>query len=120
MVIEKYWNKDFLKWFKENTPKEGLSENTSFSKQFVYDAYLQGREGSSNKWHYPDKGEYPKDEFADEHTKPRLPSAYKRFCCLCLGFDDYVMGKYIKGSFWTVEGKYSPNEILAWKEITIP
>ena len=40
MVIEEYWNKDFLKWFKENTPKEGLSENTRFSKQFVYDAYL--------------------------------------------------------------------------------
>lgn len=51
MAIEEYWNKDFLKWFKENTPKEGLSENTTFSKQFVYDAYVQGRvdEDNSNK-----------------------------------------------------------------------
>ena len=43
MGIEEFWNKDFLKWFKENTPKEGLSRNTTFTKQFVYDSYVQGR-----------------------------------------------------------------------------
>lgn len=63
MVIEEYWNKDFLKWFKENTPKEGLSENTTFSKQFVYDAYVQGRvdEDNSNEWRYVKDGDLPKN-----------------------------------------------------------
>ena len=73
----------------------------------------------ANEWHYPSKGEYPKDEFTNEYTKPRLPSAYKRFYCLCLG-DDCVMGKYMRGLFWTVEGSYSLNEIVAWKEIILP
>ena len=71
------------------------------------------------EWHYPSKGEYPKDEFTDEYTKPRLPSAYKQFYCLCLG-DDYLMGKYMRGLFHTVEGQYSLNEIIAWKEIVLP
>ena len=32
----------FSSWFKENIPKEGLSENTTFSKQFVHDAWNNG------------------------------------------------------------------------------
>ena len=35
-------NEDFQSWFKENTPKEGLSENTTFTKQFVIDAWNDG------------------------------------------------------------------------------
>lgn len=34
--------KDFNRWFKENTPKEGLSENTTFTKQFLNDAWNNG------------------------------------------------------------------------------
>ena len=33
---------EFSDWFKENTPKEGLSENTTFTKQFVIDAWNNG------------------------------------------------------------------------------
>ncbi len=32
----------FNEWFSKNTPKEGLSENTAFSKQFVEDAWNYG------------------------------------------------------------------------------
>ena len=73
----------------------------------------------ANEWHYVKDGDLPKDEFNDEYTNPRLPSAYKRFYCLCLG-DDCIMGKYIRGLFHTVEGLYSLKEIVAWKEIVLP
>lgn len=74
----------------------------------------------ANEWQYPSKGEYPKDEFVDEYRKSRLPSAYKRHYCLYLGGDDCVIGKYMRGLFWTVEGQYSLSEIIAWKEIVLP
>ena len=73
----------------------------------------------ANEWHFVKDGDLPKAEFVDEYKKPRLPSAYKRHYCLCLG-DDCIMGKYIKGSFSTVEGRYSLDEVVAWKEIVLP
>jgi hypothetical protein len=33
---------EFSDWFKENTPKEGLSENTTFTRQFLIDAWNNG------------------------------------------------------------------------------
>lgn len=60
-------NEDFLSWFKENTPKEGLSENTTFTKQFLIDAWNNGYYTGCNKakeWHYPSKmenGKYIED-----------------------------------------------------------
>ena len=42
-------NKNFQSWFKENTPKEGLSETTTFSKQFVKDAWDNGYYVGYNK-----------------------------------------------------------------------
>ena len=33
---------EFNSWFKENTPKEGLSNATTFTKQFVNDAWDNG------------------------------------------------------------------------------
>ena len=33
---------EFNSWFKENTPKEGLSKDTTFTKQFVKDAWDNG------------------------------------------------------------------------------
>lgn len=39
----------FSKWFKENTPKEGLSENTTFSRQFLIDAWNNGYDNGYNK-----------------------------------------------------------------------
>ena len=35
----------FEEWFKDNIPKEGLSENTTFSRQFVKDAFEAGQKG---------------------------------------------------------------------------
>lgn len=35
-------NEGFGNWFKANTPKEGLSENTTFTKQFLIDAWNNG------------------------------------------------------------------------------
>jgi hypothetical protein len=72
-----------------------------------------------DEWHFVKDGDLPKAEFVDEYKKPRLPSAYKRHYCLCLG-DDYIMGKYIKGSFSTVEGRYFLDDVIAWKEIVPP
>lgn len=48
-------NKDFQSWFKKNTPKEGLSENTTFTKQFVIDAWNNGHYkgyNEANEWFY--------------------------------------------------------------------
>lgn len=74
----------------------------------------------ANVWYYPSRNECPKDEFPDEYTKHRLPSAYKRHYCLDLGDNECVMGKYIRGKFLTVAGQYSLSEIVAWKEIILP
>lgn len=73
-----------------------------------------------NKWCYPSKNERPKEEFFDEYTKHRLPSAYKRLYCLYIGDNCCIVGKYIRGKFLTVEGQYSLSDIIAWKEIILP
>lgn len=39
----------FQSWFKDNTPKEGLPETTTFSKQFVKDAWNNGYLTGLNK-----------------------------------------------------------------------
>lgn len=110
MAIEEYWNKDFLKWFKENTPKEGLSENTTFSKQFVYDAYIQGRvdEDNSNKWHYVKDGDLPKD----------MENVFIN------AFDYGINTCYVAHR---LNGKWRSNcsseifvRVIAWKEIVLP
>ena len=46
---------EFSTWFKENTPKEGLSENTTFTRQFLIDAWDNGYSNGFNKaneWFY--------------------------------------------------------------------
>ena len=46
--------RQFASWFKENTPKEGLSKATTFTKQFVKDAWDNGYSAGydkANKWH---------------------------------------------------------------------
>ena len=45
-MVEKY---ELSKWFKENTPKEGLSENTMFTRQFLIDAWNNGYDNGYNK-----------------------------------------------------------------------
>lgn len=92
------------------------------ARQDMQYAFKKGVEfgyNKTNEWHFVKDGDLPKDEFVDEYRKSRLPSAYKRHYCLCLG-DDCVMGKYIRGFFSTVEGHYSLDEVVAWKEIVLP
>ena len=104
----------------EKEAKEYFRDNSyNFDEVTACRECMEFGYNKANEWKYPSKGEIPEDEFADEYTKPRLPSVYKRHYCLCLG-DDYVMGKYMRGLFWTVEGKYTPSEIIAWKEIVFP
>ena len=55
---------EFNSWFKENTPKEGLSRATTFTKQFVKDAWDNGYStgyDKANKWHYVKAGDLPKE-----------------------------------------------------------
>ena len=40
---------EFNSWFKENTPKEGLSKDTTFTKQFVKDAWDNGYSAGYDK-----------------------------------------------------------------------
>ena len=52
--------RQFASWFKENTPKEGLSRDTTFTKQFVTDAWDNGYSAGydkANKWHYVKAGD---------------------------------------------------------------
>ena len=99
-------------------PNPSLSESIDISDE-IKEAVLFGY-NKANKLHYVKDGDLPKDEFLDEYRKSRLPSAYKRHYCLYFGDDDCVMGKYIRGSFWTAEGRYSIDEVVAWKEIVLP
>lgn len=111
---EEYYYKNI---FAETNPKS----ETELKEKFLQ-TFKDGAEfgyNKANEWHFVKDGDLPKAEFVDEYKKPRLPSAYKRHYCLCLG-DDCIMGKYIKGSFSTVEGHYSLDEVVAWKEIVLP
>lgn len=93
------------------------------SKELAKEFWQKGSEfgyNKANEWHFVKDGDLPKDEFVDEYRKSRLPSAYKRHYCLYLGDNESVMGKYIKGFFSTVEGRYSLDEVVAWKEIVLP
>ena len=99
---------EFSDWFKENTPKEGLSENTTFSKQFVIDAwnggYLAGY-NKANEWH---------------KTSEKLP----KDCSLVLayGFDDTepTLYYYVASDTWEWMPKriavYVNDQIRLWKE----
>ena len=103
---------EFSDWFKENTPKEGLSENTTFSKQFIIDAwnggYLAGF-NKANEWH---------------KTSEKLP----KDCSLVLayGFDDTepTLYYYVASDTWEWMPKriavYSNDQIRLWKEIILP
>ena len=170
----------FSDWFKENTPKEGLSENTTFTKQFLIDAWNNGYsqkiiklqkeleeekklnaeikarfvkcntctdemkskclmftenlcEGErceelidivslvnksdlerkiealekANEWHYPSKGELPKED--------------KRYLCKIKAF----VGSGITYECFDYDSEYSSwkgasGEVIAWKEIVLP
>ena len=67
----------------------------------------------ANEWHYPSKGELPKEDTAEKET----------IYLLWFGLDDsnYMTGVFSHGRFWCFDsGWYETNEVIAWKEIVLP
>ena len=67
----------------------------------------------ANEWHYPSKGELPKEDTAEKET----------LYLLWGGADDsdYISGVFSHGRFWCFDsGWFEVNEIVAWKEIIPP
>lgn len=110
---------DFHSWFKENTPKEGLSENTTFSKQFVIDAWNGGFiEGSKikPKWYYvTDK--LPPNPKGNEDDISIFPLNY--ICAYDCGDGDYECDEfmYLGNGVWNGENKNYP--IYAWMDCAV-
>jgi hypothetical protein len=111
------FEKDFQSWFKENTPKEGLSENTTFTKQFVIDTwnggYLAGF-NKANEWHFVSKEGFPsKDDIY-----------------LIIRNDGLHLGDYCRGGDGDIdcqswcdypsEEEIQDDSVIAWKEIVLP
>lgn len=110
---------NFHSWFKENTPKEGLSENTTFTKQFVIDAwnngFLKGLEVKP-KWNYvTDK--LPPNPKETEDGKSILPLNY--ICAYDCGDGDYECDEfmYLGDGVWNGENKNYP--IYAWMDCAV-
>ena len=112
---------DFHSWFKENTPKEGLSENTTFSRQFVIDAwnngFFKGLEVKP-KWHYVTDKLPPNPKESGDSISV-LPLNY--ICAYSLNneYDDYEIGDfmYLGDGVWNGENKNYP--IYAWMDCAV-
>ena len=66
-----------------------------------------------NEWHYPSKGELPKEDTAEKET----------LYLLWFGLDDsdYITGVFSHGRFWCFDcGWFDVKEVVAWKEIVPP
>lgn len=76
-------------------------------------AYMQGAEQYKTKWHYPSKGEYPKEgEDVLCYCKCRTEI---KFCCV----GHVVVGGDNKIRWWSSDRSEKLN-VIAWKEITPP
>ena len=89
------------------------------SKTYVLKAFKDGAEFGYNKakeWHYPSKGELPKDNGLLMSKTLNLITKMKGSDCLNL-----ALGKY---NFSTQEFDYQHmvglTEVIAWKEIVLP
>lgn len=105
-----------------------MSENTTFTKQFLIDAWNNGYYtgfNKANEWHYPSKGEYPKD---DTNV---LVAHYNRFNLdtkqplgeLQCKISGYLGKKWINIDTGCGNIDYwlnKPNMVYAWKEIELP
>lgn len=104
---------EFSKWFKENTPKEGLSENTTFTRGFLIDAWNNGYNNGykdASEWH--DLRKNPND----------LPTENMKQVVVKTDDNDYSMGWYCihQGKWWYDECPDPDDEItnvIKWKEI---
>ena len=110
---------EFNSWFKENTPKEGLSKDTTFTKQFVKDAWDNGYSAGydkANKWHYVKAGDLPKETgLLMSKTlllATRIIGTKHQF--LSLGTYDFSLKEF---SCSHIE---EHTDVIAWKEVTPP
>ena len=76
-------------------------------------AYMQGAERFKSKWHYPSKGEYPK-ECEDVLCYCKCRTEIK-FCCV----GHTIIGGDNKVRWWASDRSEKLN-VYAWKEITPP
>ena len=111
--------RQFASWFKENTPKEGLSRDTTFTKQFVTDAWDNGYSAGydkANKWHYVKAGDLPKETgLLMSKTlllATRILGTNRQF--LSLGTYDFSLKEF---SCSHIE---EHTDVIAWKEVTPP
>lgn len=100
---------EFNSWFKENTPKEGLSKDTTFTKQFIKDAWDNGYSAGydkANKWHSVKDGDLPEVD-------------NKIVLCIC--GDGYIDGKEHRTLKLLTRKEFKLFQtVYAWKEITLP
>ena len=80
-----------------------------YSKQSFKDGAEFGY-NKANEWHYPSKGEYPKDE--------------NKICLLYLGNMFNPITGWYKNGYWCFEDDRNENiwqdNVIAWKEIVLP
>ena len=108
---------EFNSWFKENTPKEGLSKDTTFTKQFVKDAWDNGYStgyDKANKWHYVKAGDLPKETGLLMSKTLLLATRIigTKHLFFSLGTYDFSLKEF---SCSHIE---EHTDVIAWKEIT--
>ncbi len=111
------FEKEAEKWVRENTHTE---HSASFGEVKVEPSaekgFVAGAEfgyNKANEWHYPSKGELPKEDTAEKET----------IYLLCFGSDDSdcMTGVFSHSRFWCFDsGWLETNEVIAWKEIVLP
>lgn len=99
--------------YKEHLADPNYCENSE--EESFYTGYVEGylECQKANEWHYPSKGELPKEDTAEKET----------LYLLRYGLDDrdYMTGVFSHGRFWCFDsGWYETNEVIAWKEIVPP
>ena len=101
--------------------REWVRTNSGYStKEFhgkkAIEAYLAGAEfgyNKANEWHYPSKGEYPKEgENVLCYCKCRTEI---KFCCV----GHTIIGGDNKIRWWSSDRSEKLN-VIAWKEIVFP
>ena len=115
------FEKEAEEWVKENM--DCCKTDNSVNQPIPYfdeeercvakSAFQDGAEfgfNKANEWHYPSKGELPKEDTAEKET----------LYLLWFGLDDsdYITGVFARGRFWCFDsGWFEASEVVAWKEI---
>ena len=100
----------------EKAGNEKIRENNQFARcarKSYKDGFKEGAEfgyNKANEWHYPSKGEYPKE--------------CENVLCYCVDIKSCNIGHTIIGGDnkirWWSSGRSEKLKVYAWKEITPP